>query len=70
MRGPHGTTLTARRHHHTAANPYRHIVRIRAPTSTRICFVLRSEAEALATGHVAVSKYCSSVTGMNRVLEA
>ena len=50
--------------------PYRHIVRIRAATSTRICCVLRSEGVATTTGHADVSKYCSSVTGMNRVRDA
>ena len=40
--------------HH--AELYCHMVRIRAATSMRICFALRSEALGLATGQVALSK--------------
>ena len=35
---------------------YCHMVRIRAATSMRICFALRSEALGLAAGQVALSK--------------
>ncbi len=38
------------------AELYRHIVRIRAATSMRICFALRSETLGLATGQFALSK--------------
>lgn len=50
--------------------PYFHIARIRAPTSMRICCALRSEAAAETRGQVAVSKNCSKVAGMKRVLAA
>ena len=46
-----------------------HIERMRAPTSMRIWLALRSLAEALTFGQVAVSKNCSSVAGMKRVRE-
>ncbi len=47
-----------------------HIARIRALTSIRICWALRSEAAADTSGQVAVSKNCSNVAGMKRVLAA
>lgn len=53
-----------------STSDYFHIVRIRAATSTRICCALRSDAAALTTGQVPVSKNWSSVAGMNRVLDA
>lgn len=49
---------------------YFHIALIRAPTSMRICCALRSEAAADTSGQVIVSKNCSKVAGMNRVLAA
>lgn len=49
---------------------YFHIARIRAPTSMRICCALRSDAAADTSGQVAVSKNCSNVAGMKRVLAA
>lgn len=44
--------------------------RMRAPTSIRICCALRSEAAADTSGQVIVSKNCSNVAGMKRVLAA
>ena len=49
---------------------YFHMALIRAPTSIRICCALRSEAAAETSGQVAVSKNCSNVAGMKRVLAA
>ena len=43
---------------------------MRAPTSIRICCALRSEAAAETNGQVIVSKNCSKVAGMKRVLAA
>ena len=54
----------------TSILSYFHMARIRAPTSIRICSALRSEAAAETFSQVVVSKNCSSVVGMNRVLAA
>jgi len=44
--------------------------RMRAPTSMRICWALRSDAAAETFGQAIGSKYCSSVAGMNRERDA
>lgn len=55
----------------TVSGPsYFHIARILAPTSIRICCALRSEAAAETSGQLIVSKNCSNVAGMKRLLAA
>lgn len=52
-------------------SPYRHMPRMRAPTSTRTCRASgREVCPAATTGQVQHSNSCSRLAGMKRVREA